>query len=130
MGGKPTVYEGTSVPASSHIQYWWKATHLCSFVDNTQKVCSKELTHLVQQQQHSCSQKNMCLPYTPKLLDNKCGRRHIFYNVSCFRANDFPTTISSNNTNSNSKSHNFQLPNSTRIKHHYVRQYHPNNIRI
>jgi hypothetical protein len=50
-------------------------------------------------------------------------------NVSCFRANDFPTMVSSNNMNSNSKSHNFQLSNSTRIKHHYLRQYHPNNIR-
>ena len=103
MCGEPTVYRGTSVPASSYIQYLWKAIQLCNLVDNTQKVCSKELTYLVQQQ-HSCSQKNMFLPYTP-------------------------TMVSSNNMNCNSKSHNFQLSNSTRIKHHYLRQYHPNNIR-
>jgi len=56
MCGKPTVYRSTSVPAYSHIWYLWKATHLCSLVDNTPKVCSKEMTYLVQLE-HSCSQK-------------------------------------------------------------------------
>jgi hypothetical protein len=70
MCGKPTVYRGTSVPASSHIQYLWKATHLCSLVDNTQKVCSKEMTYLVQQE-HSCSQKHVSTLHTK--------HRHIFF---------------------------------------------------